>query len=222
MSRPNPPHSLRLLPTVAALLALAAFSTVTTQAHAGPTVSADLDLGTSVLPSGTYIAATQPVGDPLYLVGFTLRAGWRFDLGPVWLLPEIGGGYAVERFQFPEGMVLDLGRFFGGARVGWSGVLLAPELRFEPSIFGHVGGGWYSDQMTGVSFDAGISLDLRIRQHFIVGAQAGYDVVRVPPMGSQGQCSMVAFGMPCDTIRGTPALLDEWVTYGIHAGWLFW
>ena len=91
MTRLPPTHPPRLLPTVAAILALAGFSTLTTPALAGPTVSADLDLGTSVMTgsaSSSYIYTPYPASSPLYLVGFTLRAGWRFDLGPVWLLPR--------------------------------------------------------------------------------------------------------------------------------------
>ena len=144
MTRPDAVHVLRLVP--AAAVALAAVSAVTTPAHAGPTVSADLDLGTS---TSTVYSGYGYTTSPLYLVGFTLRAGWRFDLGAaVWFLPEIGGSYAVEHFvlgayEMPPAPSPRVARFFGGGRVGWSGAL-RPELRFEPSIYGHVGAGWYS------------------------------------------------------------------------------
>ena len=80
--------------------------------------------------------------------------------------------------------------------------------------------------MTGVSFDVGIALDLRIRERFVVGAQVGYDVVRVPP-GPMGP------PIPCGDGLG-PALLGPEPPWwqpglrrpvgdlGIHAGWLFW
>jgi hypothetical protein len=196
---------------------------LTTQAHAGPTVSADLDLGTSTKGApNPYIYPGAPYS-LLYTVGFTLRAGWRFDVAPVWFLPEIGGGYAVERYL----EVGTLGRFFGGGRIGWSGVI-RPELRFEPSIYGHGGGGWYGSGASGSAFDVGLSLDLRIRGHLIVGAQVGYDVVTVypqaapctPQMGITTPTGPIT--LPCATPLPSPSVADPWVSYGIHAGWLFW
>src|ERR1700760_2553381 len=69
-------------------------------AHAAPTVSADLDMGTSTDRTAVARQIGVPgfLAAPLYVVGFTLRAGYRFDLGSFFLLPELGGGYVAERF----------------------------------------------------------------------------------------------------------------------------
>ena len=205
----------------------------TTSASAGPTVAADLDLGTSTRstpPGGT--ASIYPTPSPLYTVGFALRAGWRFDVAPVWFLPEIGAGYAVEHLtQVPTATAPEsphVARVFGGGRIGWSGAI-RPELRFEPSIFGHVGAGWYGASTDGTAFDVGLSLDLRIRQHVIVGAQVGYDVVTVWHPGGSPACQPMTVltptgpvTLPCSSPAATPAVADPWVSYGVHAGWLFW
>ncbi len=205
------------------LLALAA-PLLTTQALAGPTVSADLDLGTSTRSAGS-IDAALPNPSPLYLAGFVLRAGWRFDVAPVWFLPEVGAGYAVERFagtptQIAPGNYVSapadvgLARLFGGGRIGWSGVL-RPELDLEPSIDGHAGAGWYGagySRSPGYACDVGLSLDSRVRRHVILGVQVGYDVVSVQPPQSAG----------VPAVFSLPAVADPWVSYGIHAGWLFW
>ena len=201
----------RFYPLLALLLLL------TTAAHAGPTLSTDLDLGTSTrsLPPG------EVPPSPLYILGFVLRAGWRFDLSPVWFLPEVGVGYASERFaDIFDGPSenANLTRFFGGGRIGWSSPL-GPQLHLEPAIYGHVGAGWYSgfyNQMTGYACDVGVSLDLRIRRHLLVGAQLGYDVVTIPP-----QPELTPSGATYITTTA-PAIADPWVSYGLHAGWLFW
>jgi hypothetical protein len=219
MNRPILPSAImttRHLLALPLLLALTALPTAS--AHAGPTVSADLDLGTSTKST----PGEEVPPSPLYIAGFLVRAGWRFDVAPVWLLPEIGAGYAVERFATISGgpsLNANLARFFAGGRIGWSGPL-QPDLHLEPSIYGHVGGGWYSgyyNQATGYACDVGLSLDLRIRRHFIVGAQVGYDVVTVPPVPAAPAPPLAGY-IP----MASPAVADPWVSYGIHAGWLFW
>jgi len=85
------------------------------------------------LPSGR--AATVSA---LHILGFVLRAGWRFDLAPVWFLPEVGVGYADERFAPVVGSSSQnaaLTRFFGGGRIGWSSAV-GPRLHLEPAIYG--------------------------------------------------------------------------------------
>ena len=116
----------------------------------------------------------------------------------------------------------------GGGRIGWT-YALRPEIRFEPSIFGHAGAGWYGSAPIGSAFDVGLSLDLRIRGHFIVGAQVGYDVVTRYPHPPALPCTPVivqtATGpvtLPCENPLPLPAESDPWVTYGVDAGWLFW
>ncbi len=209
------------------LLAVATITTLTPCATAGPTVSADLDLGTATksrLPISDG-CALFPVPAPLYTVGFTLRTGWRFDVGPLWIVPELGGSFGIERWTSNQTLVAgglgdsQLGRLFGGARIGWAGVVLAPALRFESALFGHLGAGWYDSGAIGSAFDVGLSLDLRIRERFIVGVQVAYDVVTVWPSGPDPICGPEN-GFAC----GSPPspVADPWVTYGIHAGWLFW
>jgi hypothetical protein len=232
MTRPAPPRRPRALSTLTAALALAAAFFATTQAHAGPTVSADLDLGTSTRPTAAFAESTGDTPSSPYTIGFTLRAGWRFDIGPVWLLPEIGGSYAVERFQAETAVTgqptAHLSRFLAGGRIGWSGVGV-PAIRFEPAIYGHAGAGWYSAQEDGPAFDVGLSLDLRILRRLIVGVQAGYNVVTIlhpaagtSPSPSPG-CVQTASGcVPlAPSSIAIPAVSDGWVSYGLHAGVLF-
>jgi hypothetical protein len=234
----------RNLPSLASALALAAALSTSAAAQAGPTLAADLDLGTSVGQGTTARTNSAPYTGPvaslpaLYLVGFRLRAGWRFDVGPVWILPEIGGGYDVERMHEGSGIQgYPLPRAFAGGRAGVS-LPIAPLVRFEPGIYGHVGYARYwltGGPDNGLANDVGLSLDLRIFRYLIVGAQVGYDVVTLwqpqptsgssPPPPMSG-CS--AFGM-CGTVPATPigtvgsvALTDKWVSYGVHAGVLFW
>jgi hypothetical protein len=216
-------HGYLLLPLTALATAL-----LTTPAKAGPTVSADLDLGTSTRSGATPATGPLPIlpnPSPLYVTGFTFRAGWRFDVAPVWFLPELGASYDVEHFLsgvqdvvyvYPS-TTAAMERFFVGGRIGWSGVL-GPEVRFEPSIYGHAGAGWYHaffSDSTGYACDVGLSLDLRIGQHFIVGAQVGYDVVTVPPVAA-------TMTYLTGVTNAVPAVADPWISYGIHAGWLFW
>jgi hypothetical protein len=244
------PHR-RHAPTLAAALTLAATLSTTRSAHAGPTVAADLDLGTSVGQGvNAYVRGLNPSGGSisppaaLYVTGLRLRAGWRFDVGPVWILPEVGGGYDVERFQDgPSGGGHPLPRAFGGARAGVS-LPLAPLVRFEPGIYGHAGYARYwltAAPDNGLASDVGLALDLHLFRYLIVGAQVGYDVVTLwqplptsgpttPPMS--GTCPMTAFGTcttsptststPAPISGGSVALADRWVSYGIHAGVLFW
>ncbi len=222
-------------PAFAFVAILATALALTSPAAAGPTVAADLDLGTSV--KRTYLPGAAPDGGPtppaaLYLVGLRIRAGWRFDVGPVFLLPEIGGGYDVERFTGAPSSALSLPRVFGGARAGLS-LALAPALRFEPAIYGHAGDAWYAGARgNGLALDTGLALDLRLLKYVIVGVQVGYDVVTVwqsQPSGSlvnppTSGCAPLATG--CATSTTTPAgalaLADGWVSYGVHAGVLFW
>jgi hypothetical protein len=223
----------------APILTLALLTTGT--AHAGPTVAADLDLGTSTTHAAPGVVQSSPVvvTSPLYMVGFTLRAGWRFDVGSFFLQPEIGGGYAVERDTIAPSFTATtgvgsvtgtpLGRFFGGGRAGFSGVL-GPRLRIEPAIFGHAGVASYGASPAGSVFDAGVSLDLRIRGSLLVGVHGGYDVVTVwhPAAAAQAgapKCVSTATGpvcLPPAQVIQPPPRADPWVGYGVHAGWLFW
>ena len=178
--------------------ALAAVLAVSKRALAGPTVSADLDLGTSI---GRDTAPTQT--SLLYIAGFRIRAGWRFSLGPVFLVPELGGGYDVQRFSgAPDG---SLPRVFGGARAGLSLPVL-PLLHFEPGLYGHVG--YAPSHGAGLANDVGLALDLRLLRVLLIGAHVGYEVVTrwvsLAPISPE-----------------SVAVADEWIGYGVHAGVVF-
>ncbi len=193
------------LPILAAAAALAVLATAAPSAVAGPTVSADLDLGTSI---GRDLSPSPgPAGTAqtslLYIAGFRIRAGWRFDLGPVFLVPEIGGGYDVQRFSgAPDG---SLPRAFGGARGGLSLPLL-PLLRLEPGVYGHIG--YAPSTGPGLANDVGLALDLRLLRFLLVGAHVGYEVVT-------RWVSTAPFS------EGTVAIADRWIGYGVHAGVVF-
>ncbi len=148
---------------------------------------------------------------PLYVVGFRVRAGWRFDLGPIWLLPELGGGYDNERDAAGNPGV-SLPRAFGGLRGGVS-LPVAPAFRLEPAVYGHLGWAWYvtSAPMDGLAADVGAALDLRFLQRFMVGVHLGYDVVTT---------KLTVEGPPPSS--STVALADGWLAYGLHAGAMFW
>jgi hypothetical protein len=228
----------RSLPLLITPLALAVSLTLAPSAHAGPTVAADLDLGTSV--KRDYLPAGDQNPEPyspsaLYVTGFRIRAGWRFDVGPVFLLPEIGGGYDVERFAFSgfPTITSSLPRVFAGGRAGLS-LPLAPLLRLEPAIYGHVGDAWYQGEVrgNGLATDVGLALDLRILKLVLVGVHVGYDVVTVwesLPSGDMvnppaPNCVQTVTGcVPQTPVSTGPfALADRWVSYGVHAGVLFW
>jgi len=234
---PTRPFRARIPVTFAGgLTALAALSFAPT-VRAGPTVSADLDLGTSVgrdtfapVPFGgtggcsggsTMFGTPSPQcnqytvtrADPrqlskLYIVGFRLRAGWRFDIGPIFLVPEIGAGYDVQRYTEGYGAPSSLPRVFGGARGGLS-FSLAPPVRLEPGVYGHVGYAHEDGMMGGgaVANDVGFALDLRVLRLLLVGAHVGYEVV-----------TTWASPDPAHTL----VLADRWVGYGVHAGVVFW
>ena len=193
------------LPVLAAAAALTVLVTAAPSALAGPTVSADLDLGTSIgrdlAPSpGPSGAAPTSL---LYIAGFRIRAGWRFSLGPLLLVPEIGGGYDVQRFSgAPDG---SLPRVFVGGRGGLSLPVL-PLVRFEPGLYGHIG--YAPGTGPGLANDVGLALDLRLLRFLLVGAHVGYEVVT-------RWLSAAPFS------SGTVAIADRWIGYGVHAGVVF-
>jgi RNA polymerase sigma-70 factor, ECF subfamily len=210
------------LAVIAAALVLA----TTSPAHAGPTVSADVDLGSSTkgAPTPSSAGAVPPGPSALYAVGFGLRAGYRFDLTPAWwLLPEIGAQYTVLRtYTYGDTNEAESGvsRVFGGGRAGWSGVL-RPDLRIEPAVYGHAGVGWYHLPENGTAFDVGASIDLRIRWRCFVGVQLGYTVVTVWHPAGRSVVVVVPTG-PVTLPGAANADANPWVSLGLHAGFLFW
>jgi hypothetical protein len=142
---------------IAPCLVVAATLAMTREAHAGPYLGIDLDLGT----------AFQDKVDFSYGVGG--RFGWKFYFAgaPVWLLPEVGGrfmsfGSATEFGQAGAG--------FGGVRFGFDGIV-------QPNIFGHLGLGYVGDSELGPYADVGIGIDFQITRVFSLGLQAAYNTV---------------------------------------------
>jgi hypothetical protein len=92
-------------------LVLLPLALLTLPAHADPggRVAVDLDLG-------------APIGIDArsFAIGAAARLGWRFDLGPVWLQPEVGGGYVA---------------FVGSDSYWWTAI------RYPPARAGRVTGG---------------------------------------------------------------------------------
>jgi len=169
-------------------LAFAAISFASTkEAHAGPTIGLDLDLGT----------AFQNQVD--FSVGGGLRLGYRFGLPGTYLFlqPEIGGHYM--RFGFNNtGVGYDYaGIVNGGLRFGLGGIV-------QPAIFGHLGLGimGYGDRGSGAivgregpAGDIGGSLDFRIVPGFLLGAQIAYNTVAVPSLMDADSAKWVNFGL---------------------------
>jgi hypothetical protein len=240
-SRRNPTRTFRaLIPvTFAAGLTALALLSFAPAVHAGPTAAVDLDLGTSV---GMGVIQNPPVLPPQaaqpYVVGFRVRAGWRFDIGPFWILPEIGGGYDVERVVLVVEETRTVGsslpRVFAGARAGLS-FPLAPAVRLEPALYGHVGYAYYEGGPGALANDVGLALDVRFLERFMLGAHVGYEVVTqwvpglvsLPPGPTTGKCGP-GFGSPQSCPLPTPmgeqvsiASGDKWIGYGVHFGVVF-
>lgn len=142
-------------------------------ARADISLAGDIDLGVPVDQGTTQYLSTG--------AGFDLRLGYRFRVPyrHISIIPEIAAGYT------------DLGahlvRVRPGIRVGVGRVLM-------PYAYGHVGWGFTSFDVygsrnltdvpvyrssNGLSFDAGLGLDVNILRRFTVGAHLGYNVVNV-------------------------------------------
>lgn len=162
-----------LLLGVAPGLVLAAALTSAREAHAGPYVGVDLDLGT----------AFQDHVDFSYGLGG--RLGYKFHLGPpVWILPEIGGHYMSfgSSTDFAHA-----GAVFGGLRIGFDGFV-------QPNVFAHLGAGFVGDGDLGPYTDVGVGLDFQILRVFSMGVQVAYNTVL--DNGSQyGATKWLSFGL---------------------------
>jgi len=197
------------LPTLHLLVALPAFVAVMippspARAEVGGQVAADLDLGA---PMDT----TERT-----LIGGGGRFGWRFDLGPVWLQPEVAGGYTAFVDNTCEVCTTNdrAVRVTGGARIGGSGLISGV---IEPALFGHAGYGWLristhypEGQVThfdlkGPAFDVGVALDVKVVRYFRFGVHGAYDVV----VGRY------------ETFQDVPVRAMKWISFGLHAGAAF-
>jgi hypothetical protein len=155
-------------------LVIAATLMVATEAHAGPYLGIDLDLGT----------ALQDRVDFSYGLGG--RFGWKvyFAGAPVWLLPEVGGHFMSFGSATEFGHA---GAAFGGVRFGFDGVV-------QPNIFAHLGLGFVGDSELGPYADVGVGLDFQITRLFSLGLQVAYNTVS--DNGSDfGAAKWVSFGL---------------------------
>ena len=183
-----------------AALTLAAVALASAEARAGGYVAADFDIGGPMDASGAR-----------YALGIGGRAGWRFDLGPVWIGPELGSSYLAywgasdDAFMTTNGALPHAARILAGMRFGLGG-------RVQPAFYGHAGAGWLGAHEVGPAFDAGLALDFALVPHFVFGAQLGYNVVAV----WRGRTGMMG---PVEIIE-TPAVA-RWVSTGLHAGVAF-
>lgn len=177
------------------VLAFAAVSFASTrEAHAGPVIGLDLDLGT----------AFQNQVD--FSVGAGARLGYRFGIPGSWLYlqPEIGGHYMKFGFNADNIGYDFAGIVNGGLRLGVQGVV-------QPNIFGHVGVGimgYVTDPngdsvgYLGPAGDVGAGIDFRIVPGFTLGAQVAYNTVAVPSPNSPDAA--------------------KWLSFGLTAGFHFW
>jgi hypothetical protein len=122
-------------------------------------------------------AALGPLGGEqdagVVYFGLDFRLGYRFDIGPLFVVPEAVAGVVVLTGHAQHLDMLHLG---GGLRAG------ARIWRFEPALYGHVyelaavqGGSLYD-------VDAGAALDVRITPSFSLGAHGGLNWVQATPL----------------------------------------
>lgn len=191
------------------VLAFAAVSFASTrEAHAGPIIGLDLDLGTA-------LQSAAPRGQNATSVDFSLgggaRLGYRFGIpgSILYLQPEIGGKYM--RFGFNSGQIgYDYaGVLNGGLKFGLNGIV-------QPNIFGHLGIGFMgynvsaneSQGYLGPAADFGAGIDFKIVPGFLLGAQLAYNSVMVPVADSTapvyGAAKWVSFGFNATFHIGEP------------------
>lgn len=164
------------------------------EARADVALAGDLDLGVPVDQVPQRYLGTG--------VGFDFRVGYRFRIPyqSIAIIPELAAGYTD--------LAANVVRVRPGLRVGF-GRLLAPY------AYGHVGWGLVSfdplgardtngttpfTSAQGLSFDAGVGLDVTILRRLTVGAHLGYNVVNV---GSTEQTPL--------TWRA------KWMSFGLNA-----
>ncbi len=181
------------------VLAFAAVSFASTrEAHAGPIIGLDFDLGTALNSNG---------GD--FSTGGGLRLGYRFGFRGSWLYvqPEIGGKFMAFGVGDSNALGYDhAGIVNAGLKLGLSGIV-------QPNIFGHLGLGIlaYNDGSgngdsgyIGPAADVGAGIDFRIVPGFLLGAQAAFNSVAVPSANSLDAARWVTFGINATFHIGEP------------------
>jgi hypothetical protein len=195
------------------LVPVAAFAAMmfgsTKEAHAGPTIGLDLNLGTAFQDRARSNTSTID-----FSYGLGGRLGYRFHFPGtyVYLQPELGGSYMNFGANSSQaGGYSHAGALNGGARLGLSGIV-------QPHVFGHIGLGFLgydsvattrsgavittsTDSYLGPAFDVGLGLDIRVVRGFTLGALVAYNSVTVPSV---------------NTIDAA-----KWVSFGLHAGFEF-
>jgi hypothetical protein len=118
-------------------------------------VALDLDASTA-LPRAT--PDTSSAG-----FGFDARPGYRFAVGPIFLVPQADIG-TVTFPKFDSAV-----RFGAGGRVG------VDAGRIEPSVYAF-GGGFWNVWKTGWGVRTGASLDVRLGKRFSPGVHVDYNM----------------------------------------------
>ncbi|HEY8091039.1 MAG TPA: hypothetical protein VIF09_24420 [Polyangiaceae bacterium] len=131
--------------------------------------------------------------------GFKVRLGEQFPFGGIRFTPELLYGYDHLWANDDTGAAYgwDVSRVFGGARLSLGRILV-------PVLYGHLGYGWrqtgdqtVTGSASGLGFDVGGALDLRVVPHFGAGVHVEYTNV--------------------ETQLETP----QWIAVGLHADAIF-
>jgi hypothetical protein len=131
--------------------------------------------------------------------GFKLRVGEQIRLeGGLRITPEVGYGFEHLFAQDSTGTEFDwdLNRVFAGARLSVGRFVV-------PVVYAHVGYGWQvtndpaAQGASGVSYDVGGALDLRIIPHLGFGAHVEFAAIEASPYSF------------------------EWVALGVHGSVIF-
>ncbi len=162
-----------LLLGIAPCLALAAVLTSAREAHAGPYIGLDLDLGT----------AFQDRVDFSYGLGGRVGYKLYFEGTNLYLLPEIGGHFMSFG---SEGEFTHAGAVFGGVRFGFGGIV-------QPNVFAHLGLGFVGSSELGPHADIGVGVDFQITRLFSMGLQVAYNSVTVTESGDAAK--WMSFGL---------------------------
>jgi hypothetical protein len=177
----------------------------TRQAHAGPHLDIDLDLGTA-LRAGPNTTAVD------FSAGIGGRLGYRiqFPGSILYFQPEIGGKYMSFGFnsKFTNGYDY-AGVVNGGFKFGFTGVV-------QPNLFAHIGigdlgyvlpDGSTQAGVVGPAADLGLGLDFRLLPGWTLGVQTAFNSMFVPVAG---------------TTNGADFGSARWFSFGLTTGFHFW